>query len=121
MVTNFEEITNDLTQEELKVVELLLKGFAGRKKENPIKGPEAVESINKFIVDKPEYNGYRFTEPRLRKCCNYIRVKSLLPLVATAKGYYVSYDKEEIKSQIQSLEDRANSILSSANGLKKFL
>lgn len=121
MVKNFEEITHDLTKDELKVVQLLIKGFANRKKDNPIKGPEAVESINKFITGNPEFNGYHLTEPRLRKCCNYIRSNGLLPLIATTKGYHVSYNPDEIKTQIKSLEDRANAILSSANGLRKFL
>lgn len=121
MVTNFEELTHDLTKEELKIVQLLIKGFANRKKDNPIKGSEAVESINKFITGMPEFNGYNFSEPRLRKCCNYIRVNGMLPLIASTKGYYVSYNQDEIKAQIKSLEDRANAILSSANGLKKFL
>jgi hypothetical protein len=44
-----------------------------------------------------------------------------LPLIATSQGYYVSYDKQEINAQIQSLVERANSILKSAEGLKKFI
>jgi len=63
----------------------------------------------------------KFSEPRLRKCSNYIRTNGILPLIATSQGYYVSYDKQEINSQIQSLVERANSILKSAEGLKKFI
>jgi hypothetical protein len=42
-------------------------------------------------------------------------------LIATSQGYYVSYDAQEINAQIQSLVERANSILKSADGLKKFI
>jgi hypothetical protein len=41
--------------------------------------------------------------------------------MATSQGYYVSYDKQEILDQINSLTQRANSIMNSANGLKNFL
>jgi hypothetical protein len=57
----------------------------------------------------------------LRKLVNHIRVKGILPIIATSQGYYVSYDKQDILDQINSLTQRANSILNSANGLRNFL
>jgi tetrahydromethanopterin S-methyltransferase subunit B len=50
-----------------------------------------------------------------------IRSKGILPLIATSNGYYCSYDKQEIMEQIKSLQERADAIINSANGLKKFL
>lgn len=121
MVTNFEEITKELSEEEQKYIYLLVTGFQKRTKDNPIKAPDLIKSINTFVAaNRPDIKK-KLSEPRLRKLCNYIRSYSLIPLIATSKGYYVSYDKKEIMSQIQSLNDRANAIFKSSLGLDKFL
>jgi hypothetical protein len=114
MITNFEEITYEITDEELQIVNLLIRGFKNHTSKNPIKAPDIVYAINN------KYN-FKLSEPRFRKLCNYIRTNSLLPLIATSKGYYCSYDKTEIQQQIQSLRERADAIYQSANGLNKFL
>ena len=113
MITNFEYITKDLTEQEKSLVNILIKGFSNHKKENPIKEPE--------IVNKLEEKGIKITGARLRKLCNLIRVTGMIPLIATSKGYYVSYDQIEIKKQIKSLEERAASITAAADGLKTFI
>jgi hypothetical protein len=119
MVTNFEDITEELSDEELFLVEVIIRGLSKRNKHNPLKSDEIVAIINK---NKEKYKlKTKFTNVRLRKCCNYIRKNGLLPLIATSKGYYVSTDKNEINKQIESLEQRASAILRSANGLKEFL
>jgi len=118
MITNFENITSDLTDEEKKIIPILIKGFNSHSKENPIKAPQIVKCINE---KKENYNIKSFSEVRLRKLCNFIRSNSLIPLISTSEGYYVSYNKEEIHKQIESLNQRANAILSSANGLTKFI
>lgn len=119
MITNFEEITADLTAEEKKLLPILINGFKFHDKSDPIKEPAIVKLINdqreKYHLTK------KFSGARFRKLCNLIRTKSILPLIATSNGYYVSSDPEEIRKQIQSLTERAESILSSANGLKNFI
>lgn len=116
MITNFENITFELTDKERLLLPVLLTGFRTKTKDNPIKAPDVVKKINEAHIVP-----YKFTESRLRKICNYIRVHGLLPLIATSKGYYVSYDIAEINSEITSLRQRANAIASSAQGLEKFL
>jgi hypothetical protein len=119
MVTNFETITEELSDDEVKLIPILISGFKTHFKANPIKAPDIITAIN---ARRNTYNlKTKFTEPRLRKCCNYIRSNGLIPLIATSNGYYVSFDKEEINSQITSLIERSNSILKSAEGLKKFI
>ena len=113
MITNFETITEELTDEEKKIIPLLIKGFPKYTKDNPIKAPEVIRRFNE--------KGYKLQEPRLRKMVNFIRSKGILPLMGTSKGYYVSYDKNEINLQIKSLRERADSIYNSAQGLNKFL
>lgn len=119
MVTNFEEITRTLEPEEKKLIRVLLAGFETKTKANPIKAPAIINAIN---AKKKEFGlTKKFSEPRFRKLCNFIRSKGMIPLIATSSGYYVSHDKEEIRKQIESLNERAMAIINSANGLKKFL
>jgi len=119
MVTNFEDITPNISEQELDIIPLLVAGFSSHGKNNPIKAPQIVEQMNAFLSSK----GYkiRMSEPRLRRCVNYIRSNSLLPLIATSDGYYVSYDPEEITSQIKSLRERASAIRVCADGLAAFV
>lgn len=121
MITNFEEITSDLTNEELKLIPVLIAGFKKRGKSNPIKAKDIVDGMNNWIEQNPDFPKFKFSDARLRKLCNFIRTTAMLPLMATSNGYYVSYDQEEIRLQIKSLEERASAIQSSANGLKKFI
>lgn len=119
MITNFEELTQELNESELKVIPALIAGFNTHSKRNPIKAPEIVKAMNQYILKNDLKMS--FTQARLRKCVNYIRSQGLLPLIATSKGYYVSKDHEEILNQIKSLRERANSIHASADGLERLI
>lgn len=114
MITNFEEHTQELSEVELSLLPKIIAGFKNYTSSNPIKEPEIVSRFN-------ERNAIKLSGARLRKIVNYIRTNGLLPLIATSKGYYVSYDREEIRKQIESLRQRANSIDTCANGLRKYL
>lgn len=119
MVTNFEEYTEELTPEEKKLIPLLIAGFQSRTKANPIKGKDICKSINaKQVIYGLKH---KFTDVRLRKLSNFIRCRSIIPLIATSAGYYVSYDLQEIQKQILSLNERADAIVESAKGLEKFI
>lgn len=121
MVTNFEEVTSPLSEDEIAIGKLLVQSFQNRTKENPIKGPEIISKMNAFLETSCKHIQTKLTEPRLRKICNYIRTNGMIPLMATSQGYYVSYDKKDIMSQIKSLRDRATAIHNSSVGLEKFL
>ena len=118
MITNFEEITAYLTPEEKELTLSIMQILMKLKKSKPMLSSEIVELINKkhFVGASNKFTGVK-----LRKYCNYIRSKSLLPIIATSNGYYVSYDKNEIALQIESLEQRSEAILNSVNGLKFYL
>lgn len=118
MIRNFEQITKEMTEDEKKLVPVIIKGLSTKTKENPIKGAEIVSAINS---QKDKYGIKLFSEPRLRKIVNFIRTESILPLMGTSNGYYVTNDRTELESQIESLTQRSEAIMSSANGLKKFL
>lgn len=118
MVTNFESITYELNEDELKHVNGLILALKLRTKESAIKAPEIVKSMNIFAE---RHNLCKMTEARLRKCINYIRSNSMLPVIATSNGYYCSYDEKELSDQIKSLTERANSIMDTVFGLNKLL
>lgn len=115
MITNFDNITSELTQQELDLIPILVKGFRKHGKGNPILARDIVKMMAHFL--KANNIPTQFSEARLRKCVNYIRTNAILPLMATSNGYYTSYNADEIYSQIQSLEERANSIKRCAGGL----
>ena len=119
MITNFEHITEQLSQDELRLVAPICRGLELRAKSNPIKGSEIVKAMNVYVSN----NGIKgnFTDARLRKIIGHIRREGLLPVIATSKGYYVSRDKSEIRQQIEGLIERANAIRAAANGLIKFV
>ncbi len=117
-ITNFESITYELTEDELKHVNGLVLALKLRTKESAIKAPEIVKSMNIFAE---RHNLCRMTDARLRKLINYIRSNSILPVIGTSVGYYCSYDEKELSDQIKSLIERANSIMDCVYGLNKIL
>ena len=119
MITNFEEVTNELTNEEMELIPMAIHGFRQYKKNNPIKAELIVKRMNEYLESKGIKT--RLTQPRLRKMVNYIRTNGLIPLIATSQGYFTSDNPTDIMDQIKSLTERANSIQRCAEGLKKFL
>jgi len=116
MITNHEEETYELTYDELKLAKQLIPAFELRTKENPIIASEIVRRVN-LTMNLP----FKFSDVRLRKIVNYYRVHSILPVMSCSRGYYVSRDKEEIKTMMVSLQERANSIQRCVDGLNNFL
>ncbi|MEY5020581.1 MAG: hypothetical protein RJA91_116 [Pseudomonadota bacterium] len=116
MITNFETETCPLSEEEKQFVKIIIRGLETKTKENPIKSDEICEKLN----EKFDF-GCKMTGVRLRKITNFIRSEGILPIIATSNGYYCSYDRKEIEDQIKSLNERAEAIKKSADGLKKFL
>ena len=114
MITNFEEITCDLTKEEKKIIPIVIAKLKKHSVKNPIKSFEIV----KFIYKE---TGYKLGQPRFRKICNFIRCNSIIPLIATSRGYYVSKSKAELEKQINSLFERSDAIVAAASGLYHFI
>lgn len=124
MIENFEEITEDLTEAEMKVLpdvqDALRIGL--NNSIHPLKQPYVVLMVNNYLMEKHGlFKPLTLNGVRLRKFINYIRKNSLLPIIATSEGYSISKDAEIIRSQIRSLKQRANSILQAANGLENYL
>ena len=113
MITNFEEITQRLTPREKSVLPTLVAYLENRN--TATKSDLLCSRVNNIM------NRNLLTPVILRKLSNFIRANSILPLIATPKGYYVSYREAEIIKQVESLRDRAEAINYSADGLQKFL
>lgn len=108
-----------LTKPELEIVPVLINIL--EKSQKPVHTDKLVSQINS-IINFGSSAKSMIAEPTLRKVINYIRAKSLSPIVSVnGTGYEISLSKRKIKAQIESLNKRASSIVSSAHGLKKFL
>ncbi len=107
MLTNFETITEDLTELETKVVlpAIAKRLFLRQGSEQAITGREICEKMNEkniFIHHK-----YKLTAVKLRKVISAMRLLSSPPLIcSTSNGYFVAKTEEEIDSCIESLEQR---------------
>lgn len=117
-VTTFEDHTKDLTEEEISYVPIVVKAL--KTIEKPMTSENVCNLIQMFYFKENESH-LPFTGARLRKFVNHIRSHSLLPVIATSQGYSVSYEREVILKQIQSLNERSSSIKKCADGLKSFL
>ncbi len=109
----------ELSNQEHDILPVVMSELRACKRSNPVRSDVVVKRIN----TRPRKKNFetRISDVRLRKFCNFIRTHSMLPVVASSKGYYTTYSKEEIARQICSLEDRGRSIIQSAKGLHKFL
>jgi hypothetical protein len=116
MIKGHENITTELSPEEIWLAHELIPIFKTKTKENQVKSIQIVIGINKNFKLKK-----RFTDVRLRRIVNYYRVNAILPVLSTSNGYYVSYAEDEVNSMIASLNQRANSILECSYGLKRIL
>ena len=118
MITDFEDYTADLTDDELAIMPMVTAVLSQTSEQNPIKAPLIVMRVQ-MALDKERMNAV-FNERKLRKFVNHIRCAGILPLIATSNGYFVTDDVEVIKRQIKSLGERARSIQMCADGLGRF-
>ena len=74
---------------------------------------------NKTMCQALKARGFeKVSEPRIRKCINYIRINGLVPhLIANSRGYYVATTVEEVDKYANSLKDRATAILAMRKAL----
>lgn len=114
MITGFDLETAPLTDDEKKLVPVIIKGlYTKRSAADAVHGARICEAVS------AKYG--KLTEPRLRKITNFLRSAKILPVMATSRGYYISYDKAEIQTQIESLQQRQEAIQQAIDGLKQWL
>lgn len=110
-LTNFEEITEDLTEAEKKIAVSIFnnikKNYVG--KNNACKASKIVEAYRN--AGKP------LTDVRIRKMVNWLRCNGF-PICSGSVGYYFPSTKAELEETIQSLEERVRQIQRSITGIK---
>lgn len=116
MIKGHENITTELTPEEIWLANEMIQFFKTKTKDNQVKSIQIVTGINKHYQLKK-----RFTDVRLRRIVNYYRVNAILPVISSSNGYYVSYNEDDIQDMVLSLNQRANSILDCAKGLQRII
>lgn len=117
MITNFEDYTAMLTTYERDmVVPILINELKTR-----IGAKYAIR--NRDLCKMFAVRGYQgVTEPRVRKCINYIRVHGLVPhLIANNRGYFCATSIEQAERYIDSLDQRAKAIWAMRAALKRDL
>lgn len=114
MITGFKEYTAHLTDYERDmVVPALVEGLRKR-----VGSKLAIR--NKTLCIELKAAGFEnISEPRIRKCVNYIRMNGLVPhLVANSTGYYVATTVDEVERYCKSLEERGMAIFSIKRALE---
>ncbi len=125
MLTDYQEITEDLNDFELKeVLPLVIKGFKTRMKKGQIGKSNSVTSatICRGVNRKLEIMIQKYTlQPvKLRKMIGVIRQMNYIPaLCSCSSGYYVAETMSELDSCIQSLEERIRQQNRVLDALKK--
>lgn len=115
MITGFEKQTHDLTNEELRMVTQLCKGFLAHVgKEN------AITSVK--IIKKMAALGHHTKGPRLRRMVNHIRLRRKVSnLCSTNQGYFIAKTQAELDSYAKSLDERIGAIQAVRNSFGKVM
>jgi uncharacterized protein YneF (UPF0154 family) len=100
MIKGFEDITFELTEKEMKLLPMFIKGLQTKKgKSNAI--------TNKRIRQRLEAHGIKISDSRVRKIINHIRNNELVPLLcSTSKGYFVAANSQEVEEYLEGLKQR---------------
>lgn len=111
-----EKLTDDLKPIAIWVEDL----FAGRTNMLPPTIDKPIYAKQLMFMIRNNFTVTSFNEQHLRVIVHHLRHKSETPILSSHKGYYTSSDKKEIQKVIDSLEIRANGVLSAARGLRRF-
>jgi menaquinone-dependent protoporphyrinogen IX oxidase len=113
MINGFEDETGPLSDYELDLVPVIVKGLSVRYgKEKAI--------TNKQMVKALKSADWKVSGARIRKIINHIRTTGQLQLlVASSKGYYLATEPEEVEKYVESLRQRASAIYSVGKALQK--
>jgi hypothetical protein len=126
MLVKFEHVTQNLNSEDKKIVPFLQKVLESKTIDKPALSEIIVWETNMLIRQAISTGNHsakikKIDDVKLRKLINYMRTHDILPVCSTSKGYFISYDKKVLEKQIVSLSQRANSIMSCAYGLERFI
>lgn len=101
MIPGFEDMTHEVSQDEINMSYSIAKAFNLRiGKKNAISASQIIRSY--------EINtGVKLNAGRLRKIIQYIRLHNMSPkLVSSQKGYYIAQTEDELNNWIESMNKR---------------
>lgn len=104
-VTNFHKETHELTPGEKALANIVVDVLQGTSYEKQLCNAAILAEVH----FKSQLN-VNLTSARLRAIIHYLRAEKHLPILATGKGYYISYNPEQIAVQVKSLDERIRSI-----------
>lgn len=104
-ITNFSRETHELTITEKALANIVVDVLQGTSYEKQ----KCNAAILAEVHFKSKFN-VNLTSSRLRAIIHYLRTEKHIPILATGKGYYISYDPERIAVQVKSLDERIRSI-----------
>ncbi|KKP51040.1 MAG: hypothetical protein UR43_C0028G0011 [candidate division TM6 bacterium GW2011_GWF2_33_332] len=129
MIRTFEDYTSELTEDEanyimpriLKILTLAIGKDKAVKNDQILKDINVLNPMYKPDNEDPDLSWIIKTRPaRIRHMIHILRVTDTIPfLVATAVGYFISNEKEEIENYIGSIDDRLRSIYQIRRALKR--
>ena len=95
MLKGFEDITYELTKEEMEKLPIVIKGLEKKiGKEKAVTSTKICEALN-------------LKAPRLRKIINHIRINNLIfGLCSSSNGYFIADNEKELNEYIISLKQR---------------
>jgi len=102
---NFEELTHELNDDEKRIAVLLCQLFREKPgKKNTFKNHDLRQWLEKEHFEP-------ISGPRLRKVIQFIRLNGMLiGLIASHSGYWLTEDPEELRSWIESMQERENAV-----------
>lgn len=116
MITGFEDFTNELTAGEIKIAEIVAKALSKRV------GKNKIVTNGQMCRGLKAKKGIEISEVRIRKIIHELRVNNKIKrLIATARGYYVCNDINDLRQYVNSLQQRINSIEQIRTALSKQL
>jgi hypothetical protein len=117
MIWNFEEFTQPLTDKEKEVIPhyydyLINNAFGNRNRKY---ATQIIGSLSYKLAD----SGIKIDNVLIGKMTNFLRTESIIPnLIGTSTGYYVATEKQEVLDGIESMRQRARSIMAAADGME---
>ena len=107
MLKGFEDITYELTKEEMEKLPIIIKGLERKiGKQKAVTSTKICEALN-------------LKAPRLRKIINHIRIKNLIfGLCSSSNGYFIADNEKEFNEYIISLKQRIKAQVDVLNALE---
>tara|TARA_Y100000401_G_scaffold55808_1_gene44131 strand:- start:1550 stop:1921 length:372 start_codon:yes stop_codon:yes gene_type:complete len=108
MLKGFEDITYELTKEEMEKLPIVIKGLERKiGKGKAVTSTKICEALN-------------LKAPRLRKIINHIRINNLIfGLCSSSNGYFIADNEKELNEYIISLKQRIKAQVDVLNALEK--